>query len=178
MVTAAPPESVSATAVSQTPQSSVPSAAVPPPAADAKADDAEEDDAEEDDDEKSFDARASTKPRADLEKTEIEMSMSESMGRTVIEEDNFNASGTMPIPKPTEPINKAGGKKGDRRKDGAGPETYLVIQPRDVKQPDEIHRIRPERRSGTIMTSPKNSVKGAWRSSTRRARRHSTATWP
>ncbi|HEY2251768.1 MAG TPA: protein kinase, partial [Planctomycetaceae bacterium] len=97
------------------------------------------------DDESSFDAGHSIKPResAVFDKTEIEDSPSDYIEATQIEE-SLNASGTIPIEKPTEPIERAGGgKKGDRQKDGAGPETYLIIQPRDVSRPDEFNRARP-----------------------------------
>ena len=104
--------------------------------------------ADEAHDSEKFDAGHSIKPRESLgfDRTEIEDSSSLDLGATQIEEeDNLNASRTIPIAKPTEALGKAGsGKKGDRRRDGAGPETYLVIQQRDVRQPDEFNRTRPD----------------------------------
>ena len=122
--------------------SSVPAAAVPPPPA-VPAAAAAIPLADEEDDGKPFDAYRSQKPRDDLEKTVLEQSLSGSIEATVIEEDNFNASGTIPIEKPTEPLAVAGGsKRGEPRKHGELLEESLFIQPRDVGRLEDLDRSR------------------------------------
>jgi WD40 repeat protein/serine/threonine protein kinase len=102
--------------------------------------------AESGDDGKSFDARRSQKPREvvdDIDNTVLEQPETGSIGVTVLEEDNFNASGTIPIEKPTEPLPNAGASnRGYQRKHGEVLEESLFIQKRDVNRIDDLDRSR------------------------------------
>ena len=96
-------------------------------------------------DDKAFNAADSIKPRVSFDKTEFEQSLSGGMERTQIEVEIFNASGTVPMEKSSDQVSTKGAtKKGNRRKDSEGPESYLVIHPRDVSKPDEFNRSRLE----------------------------------